>query len=72
MEEVTTFKDLGIPCIVNIFAFLSASECATAACVCQLWDQVAAEDALWKPHLSADFATDSCSNHDETSAPTYK
>lgn len=71
MEE-TTFKDLGINCIVNIFSRLSPKECGQAACVSQLWQHVAAEDVLWKPHLAADFATSSSSNPDASEASSYK
>jgi hypothetical protein len=72
MDEVTSFKDLGIPCIVNIFTRLSPQQCGQAACVCQLWRAVAAEDVLWKPHLLAECATDSCSNYDGSEATNFK
>lgn len=68
----TSFKDLPPSCIVNIFSRLAPTECAAAACVNLLWSQVAAEDSLWKPHLAADYATNSCSSYDGAAAASYK
>ena len=70
--EETTFKDLGVNCIVNIFARLSPKECGQAACVCLLWQHAAAEDALWKPHLAADFATTSRCSPEDAELASYK
>lgn len=72
MDPVTAFKDLPPSCMVNIFSRLAPHECAAAACVCQLWSQVASEDSLWRPHLAADYATSSCTGYDGAAAASFK
>lgn len=72
MEEATALKDLGIPCIVNVFGRLTPKECAQAACVSVLWCEVAAEEVLWRNHVWQDFAATQPCLPDGTAAASFK
>lgn len=68
----TAFADLELACIANILSRLSARQVGGTACVCRLWRDVAADDALWRPHLARDFATTECAGPDGDDAASYK
>lgn len=55
----TDFRDLGIPCIVNIFSRLSPKQVAAAACVSSLWHQVAGE-GVWRDAIQVFAALPCC------------
>ncbi|WIA35184.1 hypothetical protein OEZ86_003649 [Tetradesmus obliquus] len=68
----TAFNDLEIACLLRVFSFLTPKDCACASCVHPLWNSVAGDNAVWKPHLAADYAASSAAAPDGSEAATYR
>lgn len=68
----TAFNDLEIACLLRVFSFLTPKDCARASCVHPLWNSVAGDNAVWKPHLAADYAASSAAAPDGSEAATYR
>ncbi|KAF8060480.1 SKIP16 [Scenedesmus sp. PABB004] len=68
----TGFNDLELVCQAAIFARLPPADAARAACVHPLWRAGAGDDAVWRPHLAADFAATAPAGPDGAPAAGFR